>query len=187
MPQRPAPRSGRESLRLDLPGEPLVPRPPVRGEGPTSAPEDRGPVATPFAGTRFRVTIDGRDIAVARVSAPHLPADRESLRLESPGERQPLVWSGDPAGGAVVLERAFDGDTTFYAWRRSAATHDVEAQHAATRDVHVTVLDDAGAQVATMLLHRSWPVRWTGPALAANEAHVAVESLELVYADLLMR
>lgn len=133
------------------------------------------------------MVIDGQDLAVSRVSSPQLPADRDSLRLESLGDRRPLAWSGAPACGAVVLERAFDGDTTLYAWRRRAATHDVEAQHAATRDVQITVLDAAGAVVATLLLQRAWPVRWSGPALDANDAQVATESLELIYADLLVR
>jgi phage tail-like protein len=165
---------------------PGVARPPQRGGVVTTAP-DRGPVTAPTAGTRFTVTIDGRELSVARVSAPELLADRSSLQLESLGDRLPLVWSADPASGAVVLERAFDGDTTLYAWRRRAATHDVKAQHAATRDVEIVVRDAAGTDIATLLLHRAWPVRWAGPALDANEASVAVESLELVYADLLLR
>jgi phage tail-like protein len=167
--------------------QPGIPRPPQGGARPPQEPPQRGPSSGPIAGTRFTVSIEGRDVAVARVSPPHLLVDRGSLQLESLGDRHPLVWSGGPASGAVVLERAFDGDTTFYAWRRRAATHDVKAQHAATRDVEVAVLDAAGEVVATMLLHRAWPVRWSGPALDANEASVATESLELVYADLLMR
>jgi phage tail-like protein len=63
----------------------------------------------------------------------------------------------------------------------------VEAQQAATQDVQISVLDTAGAVVATLLLQRAWPVSWSGPALDANEARVATESLELVYADLLVR
>lgn len=191
MPERPAPPGlgrpgipGRASPSIPEPG---IPRPPQRGGAPTSPPPERGPVTGPIAGTRFTVSIDGQDVAVARVSSPQLPADRDSLRLESLGDRLPLAWSGAPACGAVVLERAFDGDTTLYAWRRRAATHDVEAQHAATRDVQITVLDAAGAVVATVLLQRAWPVRWSGPALDANDAQVATESLELIYADLLVR
>lgn len=191
MPERPAPPGlgrpgipGRASPSIPEPG---IPRPPQRGGAPTSPPPERGPVTGPIAGTRFTVSIDGQDVAVARVSSPQLPADRDSLRLVSLGDRLPLAWSGAPACGAVVLERAFDGDTTLYAWRRRAATHDVEAQHAATRDVQITVLDAAGAVVATLLLQRAWPVRWSGPALDANDAQVATESLELIYADLLVR
>jgi phage tail-like protein len=166
--------------------QPGIPRPPQRDVAQPQPPA-RGPVTAPVAATRFTVTIDGRELAVARVSAPQLEAERGSLLLESLGDRTPLVWSGRPATGAVVLERAFDGDTTFYAWRRRAATHDLKAQHAATRDVEIAVLDPAGHEVAVLALHRAWPVRWSGPALDANEAHVATESLELVYADLLLR
>jgi phage tail-like protein len=167
--------------------EPGIPRPRQPGGTPAPSLPERGPVAGPIAGTRFTVSIDGRDLAVARVSSPQLPADRDSLQLGSVGDRRPLVWSAAPACGAVVLERAFDGDTTLYAWRRRAATHDVEAQQAATQDVQISVLDAAGAVVATLLLQRAWPVSWAGPALDANEARVATESLELVYADLLVR
>jgi phage tail-like protein len=194
VPERPAPppspRAPVGSQRPDVggvPPQPGIPRPPVRGGRPEPTPPQRGPVTAPVAGTRFTVSIDGRDIAVARVSSPQLLVDRESLQLESLGDRLPSVWSGAPATGAVVLERAFDGDTTFYAWRRRAATHDVKAQHAATLDVQITVLDAAGTEVGALLLQRAWPVRWSGPALDANEPHVALESLELVYADLLMR
>jgi phage tail-like protein len=165
--------------------QPGIPRPPTRGVAPP--PPQRGPVTSPVAATRFTVSVDGHELAIARVSAPQLETERDSLQLESLGDRHPLVWSGRPAAGAVVLERAFDGDTTLYAWRRRAATEDVKAQHAATRDVRITVLDPAGSEVATLLLHRAWPVRWSGPALDANTAHIAVESLELVYADLLLR
>lgn len=191
MPERPAPpglgRSGIPGRPSPSIPEPGIARPPQRGGAPTPPPPERGPVTGPVAGTRFTVSIDGQDLAVARVSSPQLPADRDSLRLESLGDRLPLAWSGAPACGAVVLERAFDGDTTLYAWRRRAATHDVEAQHAATRDVQITVLDAAGAVVATLLLQRAWPVRWSGPVLDANDAQVATESLELIYADLLVR
>lgn len=166
---------------------PGIPRPPQRGVAPPPPAAERGPVTAPFSATRFTVSIEDRDIAVARVSAPELTVDRDSLQLESLGDRQPLVWSGGPAAAALVLERAFDGDTTLYAWRRRAATTDVKAQHAATRDVSITILDAAGTEVSVLVLHRAWPVRWSGPALDANEATIATESLELVYADLLLR
>jgi phage tail-like protein len=146
----------------------------------------RTEVAEPTSTARFTVHVDGREISVARVSAPTLAADPASLTAR-PVPRDPdrVIWSGKPQRGTVVLARAVDGDRTFYDWRRAALAADQRSHEGATRNVEVSILDAAGREpVLAYRLVSAWPVRWSGPALDALEASVAHEELELVYHDL---
>jgi phage tail-like protein len=140
----------------------------------------------PSPNARFTVHIDGREVAVARVTAPTLAADPASVRaMPVPSEPDHVTWSGKPARGTVVLARAVDRDRTFYEWRRAALSADQEVHETATRHVEVSLLDAAGEEpVVTYRLVSAWPLRWSGPSLDALVPSVAHEELELVYHDL---
>jgi phage tail-like protein len=152
-------------------------------------PTDRGRLAAvgePSSTARFTVRVDGKEIAVARVSAPSLASDRGSVTARPvPREPDRVVWSGKAERGTVVLARAVDRDRTFYEWRRAALSDDERVHLAATRNVEVSVLDAAGREpVFGYRLASAWPLRWSGPALDALLPSVAHEELELIYHDL---
>lgn len=159
--------------------------------GPVTGPGTAGPVAA----CDFTVTIGDREVAVARLSAPSLAADPDTV-IATPvppprGPRRPppgpprVTWSGAAVPGAVVLGRALDGDRAFYRWRRDALAADDAVRAAATRDVTIRILDPVTRTPAAVLrLHCAWPRRWSGPMLDGRADEVAWEELEVVYHDL---
>jgi phage tail-like protein len=145
--------------------------------------------ATPVTGACFSVHIGERELAVARVSAPTLAVDRASLTARPvPADEGRVNWSGEPQTGSLVLTRAVDGDPTLYRWQRQALAATPREREMATRDVVIRLLDPSGLEpVATFELVCAWPVRWIGPKLDGLSSELAIEELEVVYADLLLR
>jgi phage tail-like protein len=80
----------------------------------------------------------------------------------------------------VVLRRALSGDTTLFDWRRSIVDGRDDR-----RTVTIHLLERAGGRIAnSWRLVRSWPCRWSGPALNALESGIAFEEVELAFDDL---
>jgi phage tail-like protein len=142
--------------------------------------------ATPVTGARFSVHINRRELAVARISAPTLAVDPASVTAQPvPRGAGRVNWSGELQTGSLVLARAVDGDRTLYRWQRQAVAATRSEREKATRDVVIRLLDASGREsVATFELVCAWPVRWSGPKLDGLSSELAIEELEIVYADL---
>lgn len=169
-----------------MPDRPVSPVRPIPGTPGPTAPrlEPTRPIAAapePTLAVNFRVEIDGRELAIARVSPLELAADPSGLK-QAPDRTQPgrVLWTAPPATGRLILSRAIDGDRTLYQWRREALDG-----KPAVRDLAIRQLDRGGTTVLNAWQAvNAWPLRWTGPTFDAIAGGIAFEELELVFTDL---
>jgi len=67
-------------------------------------------------------------------------------------------------------------DTTLFEWFRETVRTGPK-----TKDVKVTLLDEARNPVVSWLFRRAWPSKYTGPAMNGKGNDPAIESLELEF------
>jgi phage tail-like protein len=116
----------------------------------------------------FRVLIGDRELGFAEVTRLTSKTDREQ-----PKEKQHEFET-------VILRRALSRSTELYDWRRRIVEGADDR-----RDVTIHQLESPGGAVAnSWTLVRAWPCRWSGPAFDARTSDVAMEELELAFADL---
>ena len=124
----------------------------------------------PLYGTSsFRVFIGERELAFAEVT-----------RLTSATDAEPPQAQRQHRFEPVVLRRALTRSTELYDWRRRIVEGADDR-----RTVTVQQLERPdGPVVNSWRLVDAWPSRWSGPAFNALGTEVAIEELELVFADL---
>ena len=77
----------------------------------------------------------------------------------------------------VTLKRGLVGSTDLFAWVKNVREGGKD-----TRQVTITLLDEARSPVASFRLHNAQPKKWVGPTLAAKGGgEVAMEELHLVH------
>jgi phage tail-like protein len=74
----------------------------------------------------------------------------------------------------VTLERIYNGNDAFYAWRQ-----EVEKGVITRRDVKVEMLRPDGSTARSMICHNAWPSRWELPEMDASGSQGAVERIGL--------
>lgn len=76
----------------------------------------------------------------------------------------------------ITLKRGLVGSTDLFAWLKT-----VRDGEQSTRNVTVTLLDEAREPVSTWVLRNAQPKKWTGPTLTAKGGgEVAMEELSFV-------
>jgi phage tail-like protein len=120
-----------------------------------------------FGTSSFRVLIGDHELAIAEVTRLTSSTDAES---------QARRHGFEP----VVLRRALTQSTELYDWRRRIVDGGDDR-----RTVTIQQLERPGGPVVnSWRLIDAWPSRWSGPAFDALATEVAIEELELVFADL---
>jgi phage tail-like protein len=77
----------------------------------------------------------------------------------------------------VTLKRGLVGSADLFAWIKT-----VRDGQADSRQISITLLDEARSPVATWRLRNAQPKKWSGPTLAAKGGgEVAMEELHLVH------
>lgn len=146
---------------------------------------DRSP--DPCGAHRFRVDCDAlpslgfsevRGLAVAVADREEGSTDRRPIR-----DRLDRVPHGSipPArrethSPALQLHRGVTDEQALWTWLQEWVAGEVEPQ-----DVRICLLNAGGEPVRGWVCRAATPIRWTGPALVADRAAVATESLELVH------
>lgn len=130
----------------------------------------------PYKDYAFRLKFDGRYVGgfseVAGLAGA-LEAPHETLR-PTPSE---AIEAGEHHS-TLTLKRGLIDGTTLYEWIKNAR----DSANLWRQDISLEVRDEAGQTIATFLVRRSWPAKYTGPTLSAkgNRA-VALEELVLGY------
>jgi phage tail-like protein len=81
--------------------------------------------------------------------------------------------------GALSLKRGITDSSELWNWRQTVI--DGKAQR---KNGSIVLRDETGAEKIRWNFVDAWPSKWTGPALSAATAAVAVEVLELTHEEL---
>lgn len=76
----------------------------------------------------------------------------------------------------ITLRRGWTGSDDFYYWLLQIASGKIQE-----KNLSVVMYNAAGKEMTRWDIIGAYPVKWVAPALKANEASAAVESLELAY------
>jgi phage tail-like protein len=118
----------------------------------------------------FRVLIGERELGFAEISPLSSKTD-----ADVPGREHRQQFE------TVVLRRALTRSTELYEWRRRIAGGDDDR-----RDITIHQLESPDGAIAnSWRLVDAWPCRWSGPSFNALSGELAIEELELAFADLI--
>jgi phage tail-like protein len=135
------------------------------------------PDGTPHRNFNFRVEIDGMDATgFSEVVIPDawitVVEYREGADKVSDSRKLP----GRVNYGNVILRRGVTGALDLYEWWNAVRQGDLQR-----RTILITLLDAERKEVRRWKVERAWPVRYTGPTLAAQGNEIVVETLELAH------
>ena len=129
---------------------------------------------------RFVVDIHEGEVFFTECTLPDLEVDVWEQK-EGGYNTGTHLLPGPVKAGRVTLKRGITKSSALLAWYAQAASGDIKA---ATRNVTVTMLDPQGRPVLHIDLIRAYPVKWSGPSFKAGDSTMAIETLELVFAEI---
>ncbi len=85
---------------------------------------------------------------------------------------------GPVKAGRITLKSGATQSSQLLAWYR-----DVAAGKAAQRNVSVVMYDSEQKEVMRLNFVRAYPARWSGPSFKTADSSIAIETLELAFAE----
>ena len=150
-------------------------------EGQGSHPMPEPPTLT---GMHFRLTLADREIAGTFREVSGLDSESEVIEERSVDDYgQPVVRKvpGATKWSDITLKRGVDSNRDLWEWREAARKEGAEG---AGSDGTIELVDYEGRPVATYRFRQGWPVKYTGPTLAAGSNEVAVETITIAHEGL---
>lgn len=133
-----------------------------------------------FASFRFAVQIEGIDEAV--FSECTLPSLEVELHEQKEGGYNSGVHQlpGRVKAGRITLKRGVTQSSKLMKWYRDIAAGMLSS---AMKSVSVVMYDSTQSEVMRWDFERAYPVKWTAPTFKSSENAIAIESLELAFAE----
>ncbi len=133
----------------------------------------------PYRGFNFLVEIDGITQAgfqeVSGLDVSSAPVDyREGA---DPNHTRKL--SGLNTYSAITLKRGITDSEELWNWMKTVIDGKPQRKNGS-----IVLRDDTGVEKIRWNFLEAWPSKWTGPALNASTAAVAVETLEITHEEL---
>ncbi len=88
--------------------------------------------------------------------------------------------AGPVKPGRLTLKRGVAKSNELLKWYFDVARGD---RKKAERNVSVIMFDSMGKEVMHLEFVKAYPVKWTGPSFKASDSTVAIETLELAFAE----
>ncbi len=132
------------------------------------------------AAFRFAVQLDNSEEAsFTECTLPSLEVD--VLEQKEGGYNTGVhLLPGPVKAGRISLKRGLGRSSKLLSWYRDVANGNVrEAQ----RNVSVIMYDAEQKQVLRLDFVRAYPVKWTGPSFRTADSAIAIETLELAFAE----
>ncbi len=128
----------------------------------------------------FAVKIDGKSEAI--FSECQLPSLEVDILEQKEGGYNGAVHllPGRVKPGRVILKRGVTQSNEMLKWYQDVASGKPKA---AERQVSVTLYDSLGSPVVSLNFGKSYPAKWTGPAFKSGDSAIAIETLELAFAE----
>ena len=132
------------------------------------------------AALRFSVQIGGINEAIfSECSLPDLEVEVEEQK-EGGYNTGVHQLPGPVKGGRMTLKRGVTQSSELLNWYRDVASGNLSE---AERQVSVVMYDSTLSEVMRWNFVRAYPAKWSGPAFKSSESTVAIETLELVFAE----
>jgi len=135
-----------------------------------------------FSGT-FKLTIDGHEIGYWR-ECTGLSVQVEVEEVKEGGENQfTHKLPGRMKWPNLVLKRGVTDSDELFEWfnKISGDGFSGEGNKLTPCEGHIELLAADGSTVRKWDFHKAFPVKWTGPTLAASSRDVAGEELEIAH------
>lgn len=136
----------------------------------------------PYLSFRFKVTIDGFDVAgFNEVTGLTFETEVESFREGGFNTHERQLFGPTKCPEKLVLKRGLSGDE-LWNWYKEVMTGQLVRKDLVT----ITLQDYAGEKVPNWewVFMKVCPVKWTGPQFRAGTAEVAFETIELIHKGL---
>src|SRR5690606_38192749 len=131
----------------------------------------------PVSQYHFQVEWGGKSIGFLEVSGLDIEIVPLENRDGSSPEYSNIKMPGHLKYSDIILTRRIHkGDNDFFNWINTARLNTVER-----RDVVVALLDGNHEPIVIWKLRNSFPIKYIGPILKANEQGIATESLVLTH------
>jgi len=133
----------------------------------------------PYRGFNFLVEIDGiTQGGFQEVSG--LDASTASIDYrEGTDPNHSRKLTGLNTYSAITLNRGITDSDELWKWRQTVIDGKTQRKNGS-----IVLRDETGAEKIRWNFLEAWPSKWTGPALNAGTAAVAVESLEITHEEL---
>ena len=133
----------------------------------------------PYRGFNFRVEIDGiQQAGFQEVSGLDSSTPSVDYR-EGTDPNHVRKLPGLNTVSPISLKRGITDSDELWNWRQSVIDGTPERKNGS-----IVLRDEAGKEKVRWNFSQAWPSKWTGPALNAGTAAVAVESLEITHEEL---
>lgn len=129
-----------------------------------------------YAAYDFEVQVDGQTVAGFE-SVSGLSMELQTVSYDEGGVDDRVHRLPDGVADATLtLERGLTTDTGFWEWLQTVMGGTLDR-----RTVVVTLTDDRRDAQWGWEFADAYPIRWSGPDLAARDGRLAIESVEFAY------
>ena len=135
----------------------------------------------PFKKYNYSVQVDGRSIGgFQEITAPDVTSDPIEYRAGYAPVGGVGRTDGQPSSlnryGNVTLKRGTASSLDFYNWFK-----EIESGKIVRKNVTISLVDDAGTEVAKWTLESAWPTKFVAPDFNVTNAENEIELIELVH------
>lgn len=131
---------------------------------------------------RFVVDLGGEEAHFSECTLPNLEVEITERR-EGGYNGGVHLLPGPVKAGRITLKRGVCKSGEMLKWYTQVVNGQVKD---ATRNISVTMLDSELAPVLRLDFVGAYPVKWSGPSLRTGESAIAIETLELAFAEVLV-
>ncbi|MBO9591345.1 MAG: phage tail protein [Niabella sp.] len=132
--------------------------------------------------SRYHFTADwgGSRMGFAEISGLNIEIEPVLFREGASPEDQMRKLPGLRSYSNIVLKRSIlKGDNDFFDWINTKQMNQIQR-----RDIVISLLNENHEPLVVWRVKNAFPVKYTGPVLAAGANSVAMESLELTHEGL---
>jgi len=132
---------------------------------------------------RFVVQLDGSvEAAFTECTLPSLEVDVQEQK-EGGYNTGVHLLPGPVKAGRITLKSGVTHSSKLLQWYKDVANGKVLG---AQRNVSVIMYDSEQQPVLRLNFSRAYPVKWTGPTFRTSDSAIAIETLELAFAEVQM-
>lgn len=136
-------------------------------------------MVNPYRGFNFKVEIDGISEAGFR-ECSGLDATTDSVDYREGNDPNHMrKLTGLNKHSAITLKRGITDSDKLWKWRQSVIDGKAER-----KNISILLLNEAREEKWRWNIRNAWPSKWTGPSLNATSNDVAIETLEIIYEEM---